>query len=135
MASQRTAKFYRIPHLPHPASGHIGSIRIGREKTFSILRHEEWRFLLTWPNADAFPSWLNWAPLFHAIRTFLDALGKPGLDEKSQNFQAIQLREALDQATPALARAGRIRQLHATRNLRGAELIESLLADLETILP
>lgn len=36
-------------------SGHIGSIRIGRAKTFSILRHEEWRFLLTWPNADAFP--------------------------------------------------------------------------------
>ena len=135
MASQRTAKFYRIPHLPHPASGHIGSIRIGRAKTFLILRHEEWRFLLTWPNADAFPQWLNWAPLFHAIRTFLDALGKPGLDEKSRNFQAIQLREALDQAMPGLVRAGIAHQKQATLNPRGADLIESLLADLETILP
>ena len=117
------------------ASGHIGSIRIGREKTFSILRHDEWRFLLTWPNAGAFPQWINWAPLFQAIRTFLDTLGKPGLDEKSRNFQAIQLREALDQAMPGLVRAGIAHQMQATRNQHGADLIESLLADLETILP
>ena len=59
----------------------------------------------------------------------------PGLDEKSENFQAIQLREALDQATPALARAGRLHQMQATRDLRGTALIAALLADLETILP
>lgn len=116
-------------------SGHIGSIRIGREKTFSILRHEEWRFLLTWPNANAFPQWINWAPLFHAIQTFLDTLGKPGLFEKSGNFQAIQLREALDQATPALARAGRIHQMQATRDLRGTALIFAVLADLDSLIP
>lgn len=116
-------------------SGHIGSMRIGREKYFSILRHEEWRFLLTWPQADAFPQWINWAPLFHAIQTFLDTLGKPGLDEKSENFQAIQLREALDQVTPALARAGRIHHMQATRALRGTALIEALLADLEALIP
>jgi hypothetical protein len=72
---------------------------------------------------------------FHAIQTFLDVLGKPGLDEKSRNFQAIQLREALDRAMPGLVRAGIAHQMQATRNPRGAELIESLLADLETILP
>jgi hypothetical protein len=116
-------------------SGHIGSIRIGREKSFSILRREEWRFLLTWPNADAFPQWLNWAPLFHALQTFLNTLGKPGLDEKSENYQAIQLREALDRAMPGLVRAGIAHQMQATRNPPGADLIESLLADLETILP
>lgn len=116
-------------------SGHIGSIRVGREKTFSILRHEEWRFLLTWPTAGAFPQWINWAPLFQAIRTFLDVLGKPGLDEKSRNFQAIQLREALDQAMPGLVRAGIAHHMQATRNPRGTDLIESLLADLESILP
>jgi len=116
-------------------SGHIGSIRIGREKNFSILRHDEWRFLLTWPNANGFPQWINWAPLFHAIQTFLDTLGKPGLDEKSENFQAIQLREALDQVTPALARAGRIHQLQATPEMRGIELISAVLADLENLIP
>jgi hypothetical protein len=85
-------------------------------------------------HVHAFPQWLNWALIIHAIRTFLDALGTPGLDEKSRNFQAIQLREALDRAMPGLVRAGIAHQMQATRNLRGADLIESLIADLETIL-
>ena len=115
-------------------SGHVGSLRIGREKTFSILRHDEWRFLLTWPDANAFPQWINWAPLFHAIQTFLDTLGEPGLDEKSENFQAIQLREALDQVTPALARLGITQGWKTTADLRGADLVQSLLADLDSLL-
>jgi hypothetical protein len=115
-------------------SGHIGAIRIGREKTFSILRHEEWRFLLTWPNADAFPQWINWAPLFHSLQVFLDTLGKPGLDEKSENFQAIQLREALDQATPALARMGVRHGWRTTNDLRGSDLVQSIIADLDSLL-
>jgi len=114
-------------------SGHIGSIRIGREKTFSILRHDEWRFLLTWPNASAFPQWINWAPLFHAIHIFLNTLSKPGLDQKSENFQAIQLREALDQATPTLARAGFAQHFLTSRELRGAEFLQSILADIESL--
>ncbi len=116
------------------ASGHIRSMRIGREKSFSILRHDEWRFLLTWPNAEAFPNWVNWAPLFHAIQTFLDTLGKPGLDEKSENFQAIQLREALDQVAPALASMGVTQGWSTTSNLRGTELVQSLIADLDSLL-
>jgi hypothetical protein len=54
-----------------------------RQCSCAPLRHEGCSILLTWPNADAFPQWLNRAPLFHAIRTFLDALGTPGLDEKN----------------------------------------------------
>jgi hypothetical protein len=115
-------------------SGHIGSVRIGREKTFSILRPEEWRFLLTWPNAGEFPQWINWAPLFHAIQTFLDTLGKPGLDEKSANFQAIQLREALDQVAPALARMGVKHGWRTTTELNGSDLVQSILADLDSLL-
>jgi hypothetical protein len=117
------------------ASGHIGAIRLGREKHFSILRHDEWKFLLTWPKADAFPQWINWSPLFQAIQTFLDALGKPDLEEKSENFQAIQLRNALIQTTPALARAGRVHQMQSTRDLRGADLISVVLSDLEALIP
>lgn len=115
-------------------SGHIGSTRVGREKTFFILRHDEWRFLLTWPNAEAFPQWITWAPLFHALQTFLDTLGKPGLEEKSENFQAIQLREALRQASPALARASATHGWTSTTDLRGTDIIRSVLADLDSLL-
>jgi len=116
------------------ASGHIGAMRIGREKSFAILRHEEWRFLLTWPDAEEFPRWVNWAPLFKAIQTLLDVLGKPGLDEKSENFQAIQLREALKLASPALARASAARGWSSSADQRGTDLIRSLIADLDSLL-
>jgi hypothetical protein len=116
------------------ASGHVGSIRIGREKHFSILRHDDWRFLMTWQPAEAFPQWICWGPLFRGILILFEALGEPKLDEKSRNFQAVKLREALDQAMPALIRAGRAHRLNATRNLIGAGLIDALLADIDAIL-
>ena len=115
-------------------SGHIGSMRVGREKTFFILRHEEWRFLLTWQSAEAFPQWVNWAPLFHVLQTFLDTLGKPGLDEKSENYQAIQLREALRQVSPALARTSATHVWSTTPNLRGTDIIQSVINDLKSLL-
>jgi len=74
-------------------------------------------------------------PLFAAITRFAETLGKPGLDEKSENFQAIQLREALVQATPALARAGRFHHMQATRGMRGTTLISAILSDLESLVP
>ncbi len=116
------------------ASGHIGSLRIGREKTFSILRHEDWHYLLTWQNANDFPQWITWAPLFRAIQTLLDALGKPGLDDKSENLQALQLREALRDAFPALARASATGGWATTTDVRGTDIIPSLLKDLESLL-
>jgi len=115
-------------------SGHFGAIRIGREKHFSILRNDDWRFLLTWQPAEAFPQWINWSSLFSGIQTLFEALGEPKLDEKSRNFQAVKLREALDQAMPALARAGRAHRLNATRDLVGTSLIDALLADIDAIL-
>lgn len=115
-------------------SGHVGSMRIGREKTFFILRHDEWRFLLTWQNAEAFPRWITWAPLFHALQTFLETLGKTGLDEKSENFQAVQLREALKEAFPSLARASATGGWATTTDVRGTEIIPSLMKDIEALL-
>lgn len=114
-------------------SGQIRAIRVGREKNFA-LRHEDWRFLLDDPVAKEFPRWINWPSLFHSLLLFQEALAKPGLDEKSERFQAIQLREALDQAMPALVRAGVAHRLNTTRDLRGADLVRSLLADLDTLL-
>jgi hypothetical protein len=42
----------------------------------------------------------------------------PGIDDKSEGFQAIKLREALDEAMPALVRAGVSHELRTTRDLR-----------------
>jgi len=116
-------------------SGHVGFSRIGREKSFFIQRHDEWHFLLTWPDAKTFPQWDNWAPLFRAIQIFLDTLGKPELAGKSENFQAIRLREALEEATPALVRAGRIHQMNATRDMSGSAFTGLLLTDIEFLIP
>ncbi len=58
----------------------------------------------------------------------------PGLDDPSEHFQAIQLRETLDEAMPALIRAGVFHELRSSRDQRGAHLIQSLLADLDSFL-
>ncbi len=119
-------------------SGQIVSVRQGREKLFRV-RSQDWRFLVpasaNGPDPKPFPRWVDWMPLFAAIARFADALAMPGLDERSESFQGIQLREALDQAMPALTRAGHAHQMQTTRDMGGAELIQSLLADLEIILP
>jgi hypothetical protein len=117
-------------------SGHVISVRIGREKHFR-LHAADWKFLLPTTSAgeNHFPLWVDWMPLFSAINCFVETLGQPGLEEKSEHFQAIRLREALDQATPAFVQAGRMDQLRATRDLRGSDLIKALLSDLESIVP
>lgn len=115
------------------ASGHVRATRVGREKNFAIQR-DDWRFLLNWSDAQDFPQWINWMPIFQAILIFNQTLAIPGIDEKSERFQAIQLREALDQAMPGLVRAGIAHEIHSTRNLRGADLVHSLLADIDSLL-
>ena len=121
--------------LQSPQSAQIISVRHGREKHFRV-RAADWHFLLP-PPADgqsAFPRWVDWMPLFAAITRFAETLALPGLDDQSEHFQAIQLREALDQAMPALIRAGVAHDLRSSRDQRGAHLIQSLLADLDSLL-
>lgn len=88
-------------------SGLIRSFRIGREKQFSLL-HSQWRFLISWSPAETFPIWIAWPPLFQTLQTFITCLSQPGLDERSERFQSIKLREALNDSMPA-PRAGRYR--------------------------
>ena len=116
-------------------SAQVISVRHGREKHFRV-RAKDWHFLLP-PPADeqgAFPRWVDWMPLFAAITRFAETLALPGIDEKSERFQAIKLREALDEAMPALVRAGISHELQTTRDLRGGDLVQSLLADIDSIL-
>lgn len=116
-------------------SGQVLSARHGREKHFRV-RANDWLFLL--PSAadgqSAFPRWVDWMPLFAAITRFAETLALPGIDEESERFQAIKLREALDEAMPALVRAGIAHELRTTRDLRGAELVQSLLSDIDLLL-
>ncbi|MBN8460541.1 MAG: hypothetical protein J0M04_22145 [Verrucomicrobia bacterium] len=73
-------------------------------------------------------------PIFAAITRFAETLALPGIDGQSEHFQAIQLREALDEAMPALIRAGVSHELRSSRDQRGAHLIQSLLADIDSLL-
>ena len=116
-------------------SGQILSIRHGREKHFRV-RAADWRFLLPPPpdGRSDFPQWVDWMPLFAAATRFAETLALPGIDDKSDHFQAIKLREALDEAMPALVRAGISHELRSSRDLRGADLVQSLLADLGSLL-
>lgn len=116
-------------------SSQILSVRQGREKHFRV-RAKDWQFLLL-PAAEgqsAFPRWVDWMPLFAAFTRFAETLALPGIDDKSEGFQAIKLREALDEAMPALVRAGVSHELRTTRDLRGTDLIQSLLSDIDSLL-
>jgi hypothetical protein len=113
-------------------SGHIRSRRNGREKIFWI-NPIAWSVLITWPQPSRFPRWIDWMPIFFAATTFIDALCQPGLDEASEQIQSIHLRQALDDAMPALARAGLAEKLAASRKLTGAHFINALLEDLNQL--
>ena len=118
-------------------SGQVFSNRQGRQKMFRV-RARDWNFLAPTTSiggdSNPFPRWIDWMPLFSAINRFAETLAMPGIDEKSERFQAIMLREALDEAIPALVRAGVAHELRSSRNLRGADLVQSLLADLDSLL-
>jgi hypothetical protein len=113
-------------------SGHIRSRREGREKIFWV-KPGDWNFLITWSHPSGFPRWVDWMPVFSAISTFNDALGQPGLNDAPEQVQAIQLRQALDAAMPALARAGLAEGLHASRELTGTRLLDAIFKDMEEL--
>jgi hypothetical protein len=117
-------------------SGLVASIRIGREKHFSVPRREKWQALLcpATEGAAAFPEWVDWMPLFYVVTHFAETLGKPGIDETSEHFQAAKLREALHHCTPALAQSGRVHTMEAKSGLRGSELVNALMGDLDRLL-
>jgi hypothetical protein len=72
-------------------------------------------------------------PLFAAVTRFAETLSLPGIDGKSDRFKVSKL-NALDQAMPALVRAGIAHKLQTTRDLRGSNLVESLLSDIDSLL-
>lgn len=117
-------------------SGLVSSIRIGREKHFSIPHRQRWQELLYPQAGDAarLPHWIDWMPLFSVATHIAETIGKPGFDEASEHFQAAKLRDALIQCTPALVQAGRVHSMQATPSLRGNALVNALMADLETLL-
>jgi len=134
--ARQTAYFPRTVQLvlnELSESGHVRAIRSGREKDFAI-NATEWRFLMTWKNDGGFPLWIAWTPIFKAILTFLETLSIPAIDERSERFQGIQFRDALDAALPALRRAGITSGFKLSPDLKGKELIDSILSDIDHLL-
>ena len=84
-------------------SGQVSSIRIGREKHFSISHRQRWQTLLC-PATDEneYPGWIDWMPLFSVVTHFAATIGRPGFEKTSVHFQAAKFRETLDQCAPAL---------------------------------
>ncbi len=115
-------------------SGHVRAFRVGREKNFSIY-HKEWEFLLPQTEVCDSLTWVTWAPVFVALEKFQTVLLTPGLDERSERFQAIQFRDVLEQSLlPALDRAGLPHQFKASSDLRGSELIDVTFQDVMRLL-
>ena len=116
-------------------SGQVSSIRIGREKHFSVPHRQRWQALLC-PATDEneYPEWIEWMPLFSVVTRFAETIGKPGFDETSEHFQAAKLRDTLNDCAAALAQSGRVHTLEAKPGLRGKSLVSALMTDLEKLL-
>ena len=116
-------------------SGHIRSVRVGREKHFAI-RHHEWRFLLTWSAASetepVFPTWLHWPSLLQTLRKTNDLLANPSLTTMSLNMQAIEAKKAVDFA--ALAKMGFASNLSHIPANSGADYLDIFLNQIRKLL-
>ena len=115
----------------------ILSSRRGREKIYRITV-DSWNFLLA-PHGSpkdqrVFPAWFDLMPVFAILVRIAETVAIPGLGEKSESFQAIKFRDALDSLKPAIDRVAVTHGWRTTTDLRGAELSRSLLADLDSLL-
>jgi|TARA_B110000495_G_C23011509_1_gene598318 hypothetical protein len=116
-------------------SGHIRSVRVGREKHFAI-RHHEWRFLLTW-NATSetepvFPRWLHWPSLLQTLRKTNDLLANPNLTTMSPSMQAIEAKRAVDFAS--LAKMGFASDLSHSPAPSGSDYLDTFLNQIRKLL-
>ena len=115
----------------------ILSSRQGREKIYRVIG-DSWHFMLAPPGSPkdprVFPVWFDWMPVFTIIARMSETFSIPDLDAKSEHFQAIKIRDALDTLKPAIDRIAVTHGWRTTTNLRGSDLIQSLLADLDSLL-
>ena len=113
-------------------SGHIRSARDGREKRFWLLRGD-WDFLMQWKEPLVLPCWVNWSPVFYFAKRTLDLLKEPVEQTASENLRAIQQRGFLDEILPRLGLSGFLTAMSAHRGLKGCELTEAILKDVENL--
>jgi len=78
-------------------SGHIRSVRKGREKLFFVLHHE-WNFLVAGsPESEAeFPAWIQWPLVFKLLTRFHTLLANASFDSLSDHARAIETRKTLN---------------------------------------
>jgi hypothetical protein len=88
-------------------SGHVQASRRGREKYFSAPK-APWRFLMVWnddPNGE-FPEWIPWAALFTLIQKAHEFLETPGIEEHSEDLQAIEFNRLVEPVAARLREEG-----------------------------
>ena len=115
----------------------ILSSRQGRAKIYRAIA-DSWRFLLA-PhgsprNQRVFPVWFAWMPVFAILTRIAETFAMPVIEQKPEAFQAIKFRDALDSLKPAIDRVAVCHDWHTTTDLRSANLMQSLLADLDSLL-
>lgn len=112
----------------------ILSSRRGREKIYRVIA-DSWHFLLSHHGSikdeRVFPVWLDWMPVFAIITRLAETFAIPDLGTKSEHIQAIKIRDTLK---PAIDRVAVTHGWRTTTDLRGADLIKTLLADLDSLL-
>ena len=119
------------------AGGHVRSFRQGREKVFAIHR-EDWANLANWKvenHKDIFPKWINWGPLFNVLEKFVATLNDPHSAQKSVSAQAVALRELMIENSESLVKSGLAKKFRSHPAMKGNELIEAVIEDLNQIFP
>lgn len=103
------------------SSGHVLSRRSLREKHFRIIS-QQWDFL----SKDVeFPNWICWPPIFAALTRMHQALSQPGLADRSETFQAIKLRAAMENLPLHFSTIG---------GETGSNYLQTLLKDFQDLL-
>ncbi len=112
------------------SSGHVDVVRSSREKHFAI-RHDEWRFLLTWKSDGHFPKWIHWGSLFRMLRGLHELLEQPGFETMSQDLRIIEINRVLK--VDALVQTHMpIRLPHSS--VSGEDFLDEILAGLKALL-
>ncbi len=116
-------------------SGHIHSVKIGREKRFT-LRHDEWRFLITWNHgkdtANDFPIWIHWPPLLQTFSCLHQLLCNPKFEDMSEKMQSIEIKRSIDFSL--LSKSGLPAHFSRTPSTADSAFLNTLLAELTQFL-
>jgi hypothetical protein len=102
-----------------------------REKHYWLLP-QYWAALLD--QAEPWPQWTTWPPLFSALEQIWLKLSDPGLEGLDPLLQSSELRQLMLDVRPALQRARFDTRLSDDRNYLGADYLPVFISDVMSLL-